>query len=64
VKSGVRFDAVYRIRSASGVYRWFKSRSVPIRDGAGAITKWYGANTDIDDAKRTDHPQPTATEAR
>ena len=34
VKSGAPFEAELRIRNAAGVYRWFKSRSVPIRDFA------------------------------
>jgi PAS domain S-box-containing protein len=61
VKSGMRFDAVFRIRSASGAYRWFKCRSVPIRNDAGTITKWYGANTDIDDVRRATDNQPEST---
>jgi two-component system CheB/CheR fusion protein len=55
VKAGMRFDSIFRMRSAAGAYRWFKSRSIPIRDAAGVITKWYGANTDIDEAKRADN---------
>jgi two-component system CheB/CheR fusion protein len=52
VKSERRFDSEFRLRSADGTYRWFKARSVPIRDSAGAVVKWYGANVDVDDLKR------------
>jgi PAS domain S-box-containing protein len=52
VKTGKNFDLELRIRSASGDYRWFKARSVPIRNADGAIVKWYGTHTDIDDLKR------------
>jgi signal transduction histidine kinase/ActR/RegA family two-component response regulator len=39
----------YRIRRLDGVYRWFKTRAVPLRDPAGRILKWFGSNTDIED---------------
>ncbi len=46
------YDVEFRIRRADGVYRWFKTRAVPLRDGAGSIVKWFGSNTDFDDLKR------------
>lgn len=48
------FDVEFRIRRADGVYRWFKTRAVPIRDTQGKIVKWYGSNTDIDDLKQAE----------
>jgi PAS domain S-box-containing protein len=38
-----------RIRRHDGVYRWFKTRAAPQRDGTGVITGWVGSNTDIQD---------------
>jgi PAS domain S-box-containing protein len=49
VASGDAFDVTYRIRRFDGVYRWFKTRAVPLRDPAGRILKWFGSNTDIED---------------
>jgi len=49
VSSGDQFDTSFRIRRFDGVYRWFKTRAVPLRDPAGRILKWFGSNTDIDD---------------
>ncbi len=46
------FDVEFRIRRADGIYRWFKTRAVPLRDGEGKIVKWFGSNTDFDDFKR------------
>jgi len=43
-----------RLRRFDGVYRWFLCRFEPLRDAAGVIVNWYGANTDIDDAKRAE----------
>jgi len=51
VAAGSRFDSEFRIRSSSGGYRWFKTRCVPIRNADGALQKWYGTATDIDDVK-------------
>ncbi|ADG65972.1 PAS sensor protein [Planctopirus limnophila DSM 3776] len=46
-------DIELRIRQTDGAYRWHISRQVPIRDASGAIVRWYGTCTDIDDLKRT-----------
>lgn len=51
---GDSFDIEFRIRRADGVYRWFKTRAVPLRDGAGNIVKWFGSNTDFEDLKRSE----------
>jgi two-component system CheB/CheR fusion protein len=51
VKDGLTLDVELRIRSLLGGHRWFKVRSVPIRDSSGKISKWYGTNTDVDDLK-------------
>ncbi len=51
VKSGEIFEGECRIADAAGNYRWFLSRFIPVRDAAGAIRKWIGTCTDIDDQK-------------
>jgi PAS domain S-box-containing protein len=43
-----------RLRRYDGAYRWFLFRAEPVRDQHGAIFKWYGANTDIEDRKRAE----------
>jgi PAS domain S-box-containing protein len=45
------YEAEYRMRSKDGIYRWFRSRAVPIRDLDGNIVKWYGTCSDIQDSK-------------
>jgi PAS domain S-box-containing protein len=50
VQSG-NYEAEYRLRSKDGIYRWFRSRAVPIRDLEGKIVKWYGTCSDIHDSK-------------
>ena len=49
VANGDFYDTTYRIRRFDGVYRWFKTRAVPLRDPAGRILKWFGSNTEIED---------------
>jgi PAS domain S-box-containing protein len=51
---GDQFDTEFRIRRADGVYRWFKTRAVPLRDTAGRIVKWFGSNTDFEDYKQAE----------
>jgi two-component system CheB/CheR fusion protein len=57
VEGGQPFDAEFRLRGGDGRFRWFKSRSVPIRDSKDEIVKWYGTNTDVDDLKQPDVPR-------
>ncbi len=43
----------YRIRRFDGEYRWHAFRGLPIRDDHGAVVKWIGTATDIDDERRS-----------
>lgn len=52
--SGAPGEAEARMRRADGAYRWLLFRTSPLRDGEGAIVKWYGVNTDIDEMKRAE----------
>ncbi|GAC1541493.1 MAG: hypothetical protein NVS3B16_05140 [Vulcanimicrobiaceae bacterium] len=47
---GASFECDFRLRGGDGLYRWFLGRATPVRTAAGE--KWYGTNTDIDDARR------------
>jgi PAS domain S-box-containing protein len=47
-------EAEARLRRHDGDYRWFLFRASPLRDETGAIVKWYGVNTDIEDRKRAE----------
>lgn len=44
-------------------YRWVMTRAVPFIDDTGAIAKWYGTCTDIDDRKRSEAIQTFLSEA-
>src|SRR5262245_23586844 len=54
VATGEPYDVEYRMRRNDGVYRWFKTRAVALKDSDGKVVKWFGSNTDIDDHKRAD----------
>jgi PAS domain S-box-containing protein len=54
VKTGESFDIEFHIRRNDGVYHWFKTRAVPMRDVEGNITKWFGSNTDFDEIKKAE----------
>jgi PAS domain S-box-containing protein len=43
-----------RLRRFDGVYRWFLFRAAPSFDHDGAVVKWFGTNTDIEDRKRAE----------
>ena len=52
VETGDAYEVEYRFRRASdGTYRWFLGRANPIRDVEGAVVKWFGTCTDIEDQK-------------
>jgi len=54
LETGDLYEIEYRLRRADGVYRWTLGRATPIRDEAGAIIRWFGTCTDIDDLKRVE----------
>jgi PAS domain S-box-containing protein len=47
--SGGVFDIDARLRAADGTHRWFKFRSIPVRDTDRKIARWFGTATDITD---------------
>ena len=53
-ETGGLFESVARIRGSDGVYRWFLTQGVPLRDESGKIVRWYGTNVDIDERKRAE----------
>ena len=53
VQTGEAFEIELRLLEArSGCYRWHLCRALPLRDERGAVRKWFGTYTDIEDFKR------------
>jgi PAS domain S-box-containing protein len=51
--SGAPFDTDCRLRGSDGEYRWFVARALPLRDDEGAIVRWIGTCTNIDEQRRS-----------
>lgn len=45
--SGEVWEDTFPLKGRDGVFRWFLSRAMPIRDDAGQVVRWFGTNTDI-----------------
>nr|WP_290222924.1 ATP-binding protein [Trichocoleus desertorum] len=53
-KTGNHFEIEYRIRSATGEYRWYLGSLGPARNQEGQIIKWVGTAVDIESRKRAE----------
>ncbi|RYY96124.1 MAG: PAS domain S-box protein, partial [Chitinophagaceae bacterium] len=49
--TGDTYEVESRFRDKEGNFRWFLGRALPMRDESGAIVKWFGTCTDINDNK-------------
>ena len=49
-----RFEVRYRLRSADGGYCWVIVRARPVFDDDGALSRWFGAVTDVDALTRAE----------
>lgn len=54
IESGNPLSIEFRARRADGVYRWFHSRGLPMRDHEGHIVRWYSLLVDVEDRKRAE----------
>jgi PAS domain S-box-containing protein len=52
IQAGAAFEFSIRLRRADGALRWQHGRAVPERDETGAVVRWLGTLTDIDDERR------------
>jgi PAS domain S-box-containing protein len=52
VDPAVGYRIEYRLQDRAGGYRWYLAAGRPHRDDAGAVVRWFGTCTDIDDRKR------------
>jgi PAS domain S-box-containing protein len=51
VQTGEPYEIEYRLRHASGEYRWVLGRALPLRDESGRIVRWMGTCTEIHEQK-------------
>jgi PAS domain S-box-containing protein len=52
LKARAPFEGEYRLRNASGEWRWMSSRGIPLRAAGGEVETWVGTITDITEHKR------------
>mgnify|MGYP002780588132 CR=1 FL=1 len=63
MERGEPFELEVRLRRADGTYRWFLTRVRPLKDARGAIVRWFGSDTDIEDRKRSEEERETLIRA-
>jgi PAS domain S-box-containing protein len=51
LRTGEAAEFSQRVRNAQGEYRWFLSRTEPLRANDGTLLHWVGVNLDIDELK-------------
>jgi PAS domain S-box-containing protein len=51
VHEGRTYECEYRLRAASGEWRWHLARAIPMRDERGEVIQWFGTCTDIHDSR-------------
>src|SRR3712207_4479512 len=67
--AGEPWEDTFPLRGADGEWRWFLARAVPVREetedgeAEGAITGWFGTNTDITDMRAAEEQLAEAKEA-
>jgi PAS domain S-box-containing protein len=54
LRSGGAHETEHRLVQRDGSYKWFLSRTTPVRDPEGRVVKWYGTSTEIDSRKQTE----------
>jgi PAS domain S-box-containing protein len=54
LETGDPYEADERVQRADGVYRWFHTRGLPMRDAEGRIVRWCLLLTDVEDRKRAE----------
>jgi PAS domain S-box-containing protein len=52
--TGEPYEVEFRLQGAGGEYRWHLARGTAQRGSDGELLRWFGTNTDIEDAKRNE----------
>jgi formate hydrogenlyase transcriptional activator len=54
LSTGCAGEASFRVRNAEGGYRWFLSRTEPLRASDGTLLYWIGVNLEIEERKQAE----------
>ncbi|GAC1606513.1 MAG: PAS domain-containing sensor histidine kinase [Myxococcales bacterium] len=60
IRTGEPFEMSFPLRAADGTFRWFLTRATPVRGADGAISRWFGTNTDVDAERRASEERDAA----
>ncbi|MDX1953150.1 MAG: PAS domain S-box protein [Verrucomicrobiota bacterium] len=52
LRTGTPFEMEFPLRGADGEFRWFLTRVSPMKDTEGQVIRWFGTNTNIDEARK------------
>ena len=52
IRTGKLWEMEFPLRGADGVYRFFLTRVVPVRDSTGRVVRWFGTNTNVDSLRK------------
>ena len=52
LNTGAPYEVEFRLRGADGAFRWHLARALAQVDDGGAVVKWFGTNTLIEDQRR------------
>jgi len=58
------YQIEHRVKTKQGDYKWYLSRGIPVKDEQGAVLKWYGTATDINDQKETENQLRTSQQQK
>lgn len=54
LETGTPWEDIFPLRGKDGLFRWFLSRAVPIRDAQDRIVRWFGTNTDVTEQRQAE----------
>jgi len=54
IETASPWEDTFLLRSREGEYRWFLSRSIPVKKDDGTLIGWFGTNTDITEQRKTE----------
>jgi len=61
-RTGQPITVEARLRRADGGHRWHLCHAVPVHDAAGAVGRWIGTGTDVEDRKRAEEERRTSAQ--
>jgi PAS domain S-box-containing protein len=54
LSTGEVFEDTFPLRGKDGRHRWFLSRALPVRAGAGEVVRWLGTATDVTEQRQVE----------